>query len=429
MIFKKTVCMLLFLIAMLIPLVRVVSAETLLRADAIQIALEKNPEVIAARKEWEGAKARSMQALPPPDPELGIEYEEVPGGFGTGNYGERSLGFTQRIENPVKWWLRNRAVGMRADAVRMTVFEMTKLEVATKVKVAYDRVLMSQKILEYTLQKHKIAQDLMLKAKLRFEAGDVPELEILRTEVEAGRAENRVTAARNDLSASRAELNVLLARDSRTTVEVVDDFTYQSLELDLEQLKDLALKRRPDLLGVKFALSEARTNRSVVISSIMPDLNVGIFRQRIRDRIGKEDYWKVGIGIDVPIWAMFRQKGEIAEANAEAARVMAVEESFRYQVLLDVESAFLSMKAAEEQVQLFQGRILNNAERAYEMANSSYKEGKATYLELLESERALTDSRIEYAETLFNFRSSLAALERAVAGDLTEQQTTIEGIR
>ena len=59
-----------------------------------------------------------------------------------------------------------------------------------------------------------------------------------------------------------------------------------------------------------------------------------------------------------------------------------------------------------------------------EMARLSYEEGKATYLELIESERMLVDSRVEYAETLFNYCSSLTDLEKAVSGTLKRIITT-----
>jgi len=395
-------------------------AEKLSRSEAIRLALKRNPEVIASRKQWDAARAQVLQARALPDPELGFEYEELPGVSRFGKFGERNIGITQKVEFPVKWWFRNRAVSMHAKAVKMTSFEKTNLEVATRVKIAFDRVLMGQKVLEYTEENLELARELLQKAKVRFDAGEVPELEVLRAEVETGRAENRLTVARNNLSVSYAELKVLLASDIRTTLEVAGELTCQPLGLDLERLRGLSMERHPVLLGVQYALSEARFNRSAVVSSIVPDLNVGIFRQSIRDQAGKEDCWRVGLGLNMPIWAMFRQRGEIAQASAETARAEADEHTLRYQVLLEVERAFLDLKAAENQVELFQKRILREAERAYEVASLSYREGKASYLELLEAQRTLTETRMEYAQALFNNRSALAALERAVGGNLPE---------
>lgn len=404
-----------------------VSAGILTRQKAIQVALEYNPEVIAAQKEWDAARARVYQARALPDPELKMEYEELPGKFLLGKFGERNIGFTQRIEFPLKWWLRNRAVSLSADAVRMSAFEMTKLEVATKVKVTYDRVLLGIKILEYTEQNLKFAQNFLQKAMVRFEAGDVPQLDVLRAEVEVGRAENRVTVTRNALSVSRAELNTLLVRDIQIPFEVNGELVYHPLEIDLDRLKDISLERRPDLLGSEITLSAVQARRSTVLSSVVPDLNLGIFRQTIGELTNRQGFWHVSFGLEIPLWAMFRQRGEIAEASAEVSRAKADKDAIHFQVLLEVERAFLNLKAAGAQVRLFQKRTLRVAERAYEMASRSYQEGKATYLELLDAQRVLTETRVEYVEALFDYRSSLATLERSIGGDIAGKTTRLRG--
>ena len=80
-----------------------IEAEPLTRSEAIRLALERNPEVIVARKEWDAARARVSQARALPDPELELEFEELPGRFSLGQFGERNIGATQTIEFPVKW--------------------------------------------------------------------------------------------------------------------------------------------------------------------------------------------------------------------------------------------------------------------------------------------------------------------------------------
>ena len=257
---------------------------------------------------------------------------------------------------------------------------------------------------------------------MRLEAGDVPQLEVLRAEVEAGRAENQVTVARNSLSVSRAEMNILMGQDIRAPLELADEIAYAPTAVDLEQLRDLALKQRPDLMGADLALAGSRTLRSAVVSSILPDLNLGVFRQTSRGPDGPQNAWRVSFGLEVPPWGMFRQRGEIAEASAEVAQAVARKDAIRDQVLLEVESAFLDLKATEEQAELYRDRIAREAERAYEVAKWSYREGKATYLELLEAQRTLMEIHVEYAETLFACRSSLAELERAVGTDLQQRR-------
>ena len=395
-------------------------ADELSREEAIRIALERNPEVTAAKKAWEAAQARLTQARAGPDPELELEYEELPGMTRFERFGERAWGATQRIESPLKWWRRSRAADQAAEAVHLGVFEMTRLVIATRVKVAYDRVLFKQKRLVYIRKHLQLAEGFLRKAQLRLEAGDVSQLEVLRAEVEAGRAANRLTEARNELVVARAELDALLTRERGAPLEIKGDLDYQPIALDLERLKLLALERRPDLLGAQWTAASAGSEQAAARAAFLPDLNVGLYRQTIQEQGGKEGFWRVGLALEFPLWGAARQRGELAEAKASAGQAAAEGRRFRQQVLLEVESTYMEVQTSAEHVALFQTRIVPEAERTFEVASRSYAEGKATYLELLEAQRALTEVREEYAEALFNRRTSLAELEGAVGGELPE---------
>ena len=72
----------------LIPLGRV-HAEAMSRMDAIRLVVERNPQVEAARNAYEAARAQSRQAGALPDPELELEFEELPELGSLGNYGAR----------------------------------------------------------------------------------------------------------------------------------------------------------------------------------------------------------------------------------------------------------------------------------------------------------------------------------------------------
>ena len=394
------------------------AADVLSRQEAIRVALEVNPEVIAAQKAWEAAQARALQARAWPDPELELEYEELPGLTHWGDFGERAFGATQRIESPLKWWRRSRAARQAAEAVRLGVFEMARANITTQVEIAYDRILLGQTKFGYAETNVQLARDILEKARLRLEAGDVPQLEVLRAEVEAGRAANRLTRARNDLALARAELNTLLGGGRGNSLEVSGELHLQEMPLELETLQQRALERRPDLRGVERSLASARSEQGSARAAFLPDLSLGLFRQTVREPTGKESYWRIGLALELPLWGATRQRGEWAEARALAEQVDAKMDHLRNQILLEVESAFLKTQMATRQARLFEEQIVREAESSFEVANSSYREGKATYLELLDAQRVLMEVREEYADALFQHRTALADLERAVGGHL-----------
>ena len=410
---------LLALSAGLIPLGRA-HAEVMSRIEAIRLVVERNPQVEAARNAYEAARAQAQQAGALPDPELELEFEEVPELGSLGEYGERTIELSQRVELPLKWWHRLQAGRQHAEATRLAVFEMTKIDITLQAKQAYNQIALQKSLLQHAQQDLDLAQNILRQADIRFEAGDVPQLDVMRASVEVGRATNRLTAAKNDLSVAKTALNALLARPLQTPFTIADSLVYQPFETHLDQLTAAALKQRPDLAGTELQLQALQSQQAAATAAYWPDLNVGLGRQRRHEAGGHEDNsWQVHFGLEVPLWAFSRQRGERAAAKAEVAKVAAERDAVRYQVLLETEQAYLDLNTAEEQVALFRGQILPEAERAFEVAGRSYDEGKLTYLELLETQRTYIETQIEYAQALFEYRTATAALERAIAGPLS----------
>ena len=407
-------------VAALSAAIRPASAQGLTRLEAVQTALDNNPRVAAGLEAWRAAKARRLVALAPEDPELEIEFEELPGVFDTGQFGERNIGITQRIESPLKWWFRQRAFGQEAEFVRYSALEATRLEVATRAKVLFDRLLADQEMLASSEDNLRLTRDFARKTRIRFESGDVSRLEPMRADVQVGLAGTQLADAEARLAISKASLNTVLGRDASIPVEITGELSLASETFDLEALKSLAMARRPDLLGGRQSLMSARSSQSGTVASLVPDLSLSISRQTVAGANSRSSSWRTTFGIEIPVWALFRQRGEISGAAAEVRKAEAENKDIRQSAMLEVESRFASLTAARKKAELFQTGILKLAEAAHEATSESYRQGKATYLDLLEAQRTLTETRIANFESIFDYRRALAELEQATGGSLGE---------
>jgi cobalt-zinc-cadmium efflux system outer membrane protein len=383
------------------------------------MGLERNPEVIAARAEWQAARARARIAWSPPDPTVGVEFEQLRRLDDLGEFGERSIGVNQTIESPVTWWLRGKAADHEAEAVREAVFELTRLNVASRVAIAFDRALSRQQKLGYEVAHDSLLQEFASKTGLRFVAGDVPALEVQRAEVEAARAASRLLWARNELAMARVQLAALIGTKGGGDLEDLEPSDrLPALTLSLEELQQRGLQRRPDLRGADRDLESHRAQQGASRAGLFPDLHVGVARQTLRDAGGSESLWRFGLSLEVPLWAAGRQRGRLAEAKAAVVSREAQVERVRREVLLEVEMAYRGLMTAAAQVKLFDERILQEAEFARKSASRSYEQGKATYLDVLDSQRTLLLTRTEYADILLTYREAWTALERASGGGL-----------
>jgi cobalt-zinc-cadmium efflux system outer membrane protein len=395
-------------------------AEPLTREGAVALALRENPEIKAARAEWDAARARARVAWAPPDPVVEAEFEELERLGDPGDFGERSIGGVQTIEFPIKWWLNHKAADQRALAVQAAVFQLARLDVATRVEVAFDRVLSRQQVLSYETEHEILLQDFARRVRRRHEAGDVPELEALRSGVEAGRATSRVAATSNELSVARSQLQALLAQDNTTTLELKGTLGHRDVSLQLEDAQALGLRYRPDLQGALYEVESRRAQRGAVRAGLFPDLSVGVFRQTLRNAGAEEGRWRLAVALEVPLWGGIRQRGNLAEARAEVVGAQADAERLRRQVMLEIQTSYQDLMTATDQVSLFDERILHEAEQAQAAAARSYDEGKVSYLDVLSTQRTLLETRVEYADILFSYREALAVFKGAMGGELPE---------
>jgi len=397
-------------------------AQPLARADAVRQAIAHSPEVEAAHRAHMAARARSLQAWALPDPELHLEYEGMSRVLGFDTFSERAIGVSQRLEFPAKWWLRGKASIRQAQAVQLAVYETARQDVALRVYLTYDRVLADAQIARFAEETVGLSEDFLNRAKTRFAAGDVPKLDVMRAEVSLGRQQNRLTTAQNALSISRAALNTLLNRTADAPLALTDSLHYESSEMNHDALRTQALIHRPELQGAERALQSAQTGQSLAWVSAFPDISVGIFRQTVDSPAGKQGFWRAGIAAEVPVWGMFRQRGVIAETVAQKAQAEAERDQMRARVAQEVTVAYMNFQAVAQRLETMRQRIWPTAEAAYEMARRSYDAGKATYLDVLETQRDLTDIRIEYVEALFDYRASLAQLSRATGSNLDAKE-------
>lgn len=395
-------------------------AEPLTRDSAVALALQHNPEVKAAQAHWNAAQARAGASWAPPDPEVGVEFEQLRSLSDPGNFGERSIGVSQTIESPVKWWLNHRAAGYEAESFRAGVFDLSRLDVASRVSVAFDRVLSWQQKMAYEVAQDSLLRQFADKARLRHEAGDVPSLEVLRAEVESGRAASRVASAQNELSSAMAHLAALMGQENLSRWQLRGTLAPDEFHLGLDKVRELGLERRPDLRGATRDLKSRRARRGALRAGLLPDLNVGVSRQTLREGKTEDDLWRFGVSLEVPIWGALRQRGELAEARAVVSAGEAEVERLRTEVLLQVETAYRDLMTAADQVTLFDERVLREAAAAQQAATTSYEAGKATYLDVLDTQRTLLQAQTEYADIVLRYREARAALERAAGGRLEQ---------
>jgi len=388
--------------------------EILTLDECISIAIQQNPLILSSLQQYNASLARISQAKAIPQPSINWDSDLQPKLLDFKGTGEWYLGISQSVEFPGKRYLRGK-IASKESNVFLQEIELLKLDITFQVKQGFYGLLLSQEKLSYAQQNLELAQDFLKKAELKFDAGDVAKVEVLRARVEASKAANDVRAANNDVRLAKAMLNFLLARKKYAPLEIKGDLKRAPISLDMDTLVERALSFRPEMKGITIVIEREKLSKKQAYMSYLPDFELGVNRHRV---LGEGEWWDFTLSFPIPLFFWQPRKGEIAEAEANIKSLEKESEHLGNAITLEVEEAYMTAVTANNQIRLFEDEILTQAEEVYNMFLFSYQEGEIGGIELIDARRTLIEARTSYADALFNYGVALAALEKSIGQKL-----------
>jgi len=382
--------------------------------QCISIALQQNPLILSSLQQHQASLARINQAKALPQPSINIDSDLQPKFFNFKDSGESYFGLSQSIEFPGKRHLRGKIASRESNEI-MAEIDLLKLDIVFRVKQAFYGLLLAREKLKYAQQDLELAQDFLKKADVKYETGDVAKVEVLRARVEASRAANEVRTASNEVRLAKAFLNFLLAKKKYAPLEIEGKLKRPFISLNFEELIKRALSFRPEIKRVNYSLEKENLKKKQGYLSYLPDFDLGVSRHRLE---GEGTYWDVALSFPIPLFFWQPKKGEIAEAQANVEALKRETEHLKNAITLEVEEAYMNALTASNTIQLFEEEMLTQAEEVYNMFLFSYQEGEIGGIELIEARRTLVETRKSYADALYNYDSSLAALEKSIGQSL-----------
>jgi outer membrane protein TolC len=253
----------------------------------------------------------------------------------------------------------------------------------------------------------EIAQRQEKDARVRFQAGTVAKVALLRAEIDRARAEQDLKRARNSFESARIALATLL--DRKPDFDVVEPPSPPLPETpDAEALVRSALGNRLDVRAARTQIDAARATRNAAAGRYLPNLGAFYREQRSSEAgLSGTSNWQLGLQAQWTLLDGGLRESDLREGNAKIAEAEAASRSAEakarqevLQALLDLDSARANASKAKEQRDL--------ATENLRLVDVSYRAGAATAVELADATAALRTAEASFtAETL---GAQLAAL-------------------
>jgi outer membrane protein TolC len=245
-------------------------------------------------------------------------------------------------------------------------------------------------------------------ARVRYQAGAVARVALIRAEIDRARAEQDLKRARNDYLSAKVGLATLLGRDVAFEVDSPPEPVLATT--DGAALEAQALQNRPDVQAAKAKIQAEEGNRKAVLGRYLPSLQAfGQYQWANQlGANGQHDAWAGGLLLQWSILDGFRRESDYREASAlvdeavaksEGAVVGAQQEV--QQALLDLDSARANAIKAKEQRDL--------AAENQRLVDVAYRAGTSTAVEQADATAQLRTAEIGYTSETLN--AQLAALQ------------------
>lgn len=374
--------------------------------DTLQLAFLSNPGLERAYFEWTMALERVPQAGSLDNPRLNFEYlfskEKL------SRWDRTTLGASQMIPFPGKLDASRRGALEAAIAARRR-FEDAKFALQADVVEAYAELASTDRFIAVGRRNVGLLREFVDITRARVGAGRALQAELSKAELEAAEAENDLASLEARRAPDLARLNRLLSRDPAAPLSPRLEEGDPPIPGDDAEIFRLAAERNPELAAMAAEVRGQERALDLARKAWFPDLDLSFEVRGSLERM-------LGAMITLPLRVGAIRAGiREAEAGVRAAQAALRERSddVRARLVLQLYLA----RDANRQTRLIRGTFLPKAQQIVDATREAYGTGGASFLELLDAQRALLVLELEAVRMDAMRRQATARLEALCALD------------
>jgi cobalt-zinc-cadmium efflux system outer membrane protein len=378
--------------------------------DALALALARHPQLAVYPYDLRAADALILQAGLRPNPELGVEVEDVGGrgerrGF---DAAQTTLGISQPIELGGKRAKRTRVASLDKELVQWD-YRAARLDVMREATRAFFTVLAAQERLALAERLLELSRQAQTAVAQRVKAGKDSPVDELRANVAFSESQIERQKAEKALIAARQGLAAMWGSRAPVFEKAADDFYAVSGPRPWAEMI-AAMEGNPDL--ARWGTEEDRRRAALRLEKAQaaPDISVGGGVRRYE----QTDDEAFVLGLTVPLPLFNRNQGGILAATANLAKTRRQYEAAQVRTLAALSGTTGALAAAYEQVTISRNEVLPQAQQAFEAARQGYEQGKFDYLYILDAQRTLFRTQAQYVDAVEAYHQAQADVQRLI---------------
>ena len=387
----------------------------------VATALERSPEIRAARTAITAAGGQLTQAGLRPNPTLSGSRMLM-----TGAQHQTVL----ELEWPLDLFRREARVGAAQQAVEATTLGVQDQErmLAASVRSQAGRVLAARRNVDVMNEALIAARRMRELLDSRVTEGETPKLDANIAAVEAGRIEADLAIAQADADAAAIELKALVGLRTTDALNLRDSLEalVRANPSDTAEAPVASVASRADIreATARIALADARVEEARRQGKTDMSLvgNYGRegygFAQRGFDSAGRlvpvqGNFHSFTVGASVMLPLRNRNQGALASAEAERGGEQELLAARQLTAQAELDAAVVRDRESRRAVEMYAGSIRDLARQNVEVQLEAYDLGRTPLTELLAEQRRYLDVEAAYTSVLARAYDAAVTLRRA----------------
>ena len=383
------------------------TAEPLSLAKAIELALEGNPEVAAAKRQWEATEGQVLQGRSRPNPELAYSLEDTRSKTRT-----QSWQLNLPVELGGKRAARTKAAEKTREQAQAQLAEL-QATVRANVAAAYFDVLTAQERLVLARDSAALAKSSTDTVSKRVAAGKVSPVEESKARVAEAGVRVELAQAASEQRNALSRLFALLGRI---------DAPYTVLEGKAENLPSVPsladlqplISSAPGVVLARIEVDRRKALTALEQSKRVPDVTVSVGMQRSNET--QRNVLLFGVSVPLPIFD--RNQGNLLEALKLEDKARDELQAASVRLHSEVAQGQERLSTITAEVQSLQQEVLPGAKSAYDAATIGFENGKFNFLEVLDAQRTYFTAKSQYLKALGEAHRAAADIDRLLGASM-----------
>lgn len=406
--------------------------EELTLERVVEIALQRQPEIMAAQGTVDAGRGRVGQAraqfFPQIDGSVGVSRFSPSGSYANPNGNDASYSqYTAGVNvNQMLYDFGKTAtrVAIQNTSVESSLADLASVEdqVVLNVKLAFFDLLTMLRKRDVAAQAVTQFEKHRNQAQGFFDAGVKPKYDVTKAEVDLSNAKLDLIRAENNVRLGKVSLNAAMGFSQTPKYEIKGSLDFEPFPVSLEQALEQAEAHSPDLKALLLRKKAAEKSVLLARKGNYPYLSGSTSATYGGEKFPLDEGWDVGLALSFPVFNGNKTAYEVNEAEANLAVISANEAGLRLKIYKQIQQGYLVLLEAEKRIQTTQ-LVIGQAEENYTIASGRYEAGVGNPVEVADADVSLSKARTSHVEALNDYKIAQAVIEQVVGRSALASRT------